>query len=200
MQPLSTPSSGSVLIVSGPPGAGKSTISPLVAARLGPLVACIEADWFWTTITSGFIPPWEPESDRQNRTVLRSVISAAAEMAGGGYQVVVDGIVGPWHLPVVTAVLDERGIELDYVVLRPDLATCLGRALGRAAETPRVPGHPPLTVSGPIRHLWSQFSDLGTYEAHVIDTANGTAETAADTIGTRLAAGELRVTPTGQHG
>lgn len=189
-----TASVGSVLIVTGPPGAGKSTVAPLVAAQRGPLVACLEADWFWTIVIAGFIPPWEPASDDQNRTVLRSVIAAAAKMASGGYQVVVDGVVGPWHLPVVTGVLEPRGVELDYVVLRPDFPTCLDRARGRVAETPRVPGHPPLTASGPIRHLWHAFSDLGRYENHVIDTSRLDDEASAEAVRRAVDAGELRVT------
>ena len=188
-----TYSNGSVLIVTGPPGAGKTTVTPLVAACLGPLVARIEADWFWTTIAAGFVPPWEPESDRQNRTVLRSVASAAAEMASGGYQVVVDGIVGPWHFDVVTTVLEARDIGLDYVVLRPDQETCLARARGRAGEVPRVAGHPPLTDIAPIRHMWEQFSDLGPYESHVIDTTLLDPSATVNTIVERLGIGALSV-------
>ncbi len=186
-------STGTVLIVTGPPGAGKSTVAPLVAARLGPLVATIEADWFWTIVTAGFIPPWEPTSNDQNRTVLRSVISAAAEMATGGYQVLIDGVIGPWHLPVVTDVLESRGVDLDYVVLRPDLETCLDRARARATGQARVPDHPPLTASGPIRHMWNEFGHLGRYESHVIDTSRLDHEASADEVRRALVAGELRV-------
>lgn len=123
------------------------------------------------------------------------MVAAAAEMAEGGYQVVIDGIVGPWHLPVVASVLDARGIDLDDVVLRPDLATCLGRARGRA-EPPRVPGHPPLAESAPVRRMWDQFSDLGRYEEHVIDTARLDDEASADAVCRALEAGVLRVTST----
>ncbi len=59
---------GGVVVISGPPGAGKSTVAKLVATRQGSPSVCLESDWFWTTITNGFISPWEPASDRQNRT------------------------------------------------------------------------------------------------------------------------------------
>src|SRR3546814_17601197 len=91
-------------------------------------LACIESDWFWTTIKTGFIPPWEPTAEQQNLAVVRSVASVAAEMASGGYHVVVEGLVGPWHLPVVDEVLGAAGVRLEYVVLRPDK---IGRARGR---------------------------------------------------------------------
>jgi hypothetical protein len=184
---------GAVLVVTGPPGAGKSTVAPLVAAGLEPPTACIEADWFWTTISSGFIPPWEPESDHQNRTILRSTMAVAAEMGAGGYRVVIDGVIGPWHLPVATSALAPSGVDLDYVVLRPDLATCLARAARRAGEPARVPGHPPLTASGPIRHMWDQFADLGPYETHVVDTTDLDATETVDRITRLRAAGRLRV-------
>src|SRR3546814_10822130 len=127
-------------------------------------LACIESDWFWTTIKTGFIPPWEPTAEQQNLAVVRSVASVAAEMASGGYHVVVEGLVGPWHLPVVAEVLGAAGVGLEYVVLRPDLATCLARATARAGEPPRVADNPPLTTSGPIRTMWEQLADLGPHE------------------------------------
>ncbi len=170
---------GSVLVVTGPPGSGKSTVAPLVADRLAGLAACVEADWFWTTLRSSFIEPWRPESDHQNQTILRAVTSAAAALAIGGYEVVIDGVIGPWHLDIASPLLHTQGIELDYVVLRPDLATCLARAEARSTEPPRVPGHPPLADVAPITHMWEQFSDLGAYEAHVVDT---TALDAAATV------------------
>ena len=57
----------SVLLITGPPGAGKSTVSGLVADR-GEMSARLECDWFWTTIVRGHIAPWLPEADAQNRS------------------------------------------------------------------------------------------------------------------------------------
>lgn len=163
-----------MLIVSGPPGAGKSTVARAVAERSERAV-CIEADWFWTTIVSGFVAPWLPESDAQNRAVLRAFLSAALELERGGFDTVVDGIVGPWMFDVVADVLGDHAEQLDYVVLRPSLDTCLERATTRPA-TERVPGHPPLTDSGPIRHMRAQFAALGVFERHVLDTTTLTTD------------------------
>jgi DNA polymerase III delta prime subunit len=161
-----------LLILTGPPGAGKTTVGHAVAKRFHPSV-CIESDWFWTTITNGFVKQWLAEADPQNQTVIRSFVAAAARMVVGGYHAVLEGVIGPWYLDLVRDELAAVGLSAYYVVLRPDLATCLSRSTGRG-QSERVPGHPPLTDEGPIRQMWNAFADLGNYEGHVLDTSNST--------------------------
>jgi gluconate kinase len=164
-------------LVTGPPGSGKSTVGRLVAAHFD-LAVCMEADWFWTTIVRGHVDPWLPEADEQNRTVLRTAAAAAAELADGGYTVVMSGIFGPWYLDLVTDVLRWKIDDLHYVVLRPGFEVTLGRARTRL---PLTPGIPPLTDEGPIRQLWEQFQNLGPLERHVIDNGvQNPQETATD--------------------
>lgn len=151
---------------------------------------CVESDWFWTTIVTGRIEPWLAESDGQNRVMLRAAASTAAAMSEGGYDTVLEGIIGPWMLPTVLPVLDECQSPVDYVVLRPDLSRCLERAAARP-DTSQVAGHPPLRDSGPIRGLWTQFCDLGPLEAHAIDTTRLTPAETADQVAAARDAGRL---------
>jgi chloramphenicol 3-O-phosphotransferase len=148
-----------ILILSGPPGAGKSTIADAMATSCHIPAVHIHSDDFWHFIKSGWIAPYLPESNTQNQVVIEAIIAAAHTYAKGGYFVVVDGIFGPWFLDRVLTATD---VPLHYVVLRPDLGTALARAQGRASDG--------LKESGPIRGLHEQFANLGDLESHAMDT------------------------------
>jgi hypothetical protein len=154
-----------MLLLSGPPGAGKSTVGRRVASHFDPS-ACLESDWMWTTIVKGLIPPWDSVADLQNRAAIRASLAASVRMVDAGYSTVVEGIIGPWHWDVV---LDEVKSVLDvvsFIVLRPTLQVCLDRASGRHD---RVPGIPALRDPEPIQRMWQKFSDLGRLEGHAFD-------------------------------
>ncbi|MEU8513863.1 zeta toxin family protein [Kitasatospora sp. NPDC048722] len=89
------PAGGQVIVLTGPPGAGKSTVSALLADRLTPSVH-LHGDDFWHYIKQGRLPPHLPEAHRQNQVVLEVLVAAAFGYAAGGYHVVYDGVVGPW--------------------------------------------------------------------------------------------------------
>jgi len=177
-----------LLILTGPPGAGKTTVGTIIASE-PPLSACLQSDWFWTTIVNGHIPPWERAADAQNRAVIRAATAAGVRLANAGFTVVLDGIFGQWHFEPLREELAQCTAPVNYAVLRPDSDTCLVRARGRVLESPRH--RDALTDEGPIRHMWDQFHHLGPMEQFVIDNSVIDPRATAMLVRKRMAAGEL---------
>lgn len=161
---------GEVLVITGPPGAGKSTVARMLAERLD-LAVLVRGDDVLGCVVSGFIEPWLAESDHQNSVALAATAAIAREYALGGFAVIVDAVLGPWHLEPF---LERLGLPCGYVVLRPDLQTTIDRGTGRG------PGS--LIDDEPIRFMWEQFAELGEHEQHVVDTTDIDAESSVDAV------------------
>jgi predicted kinase len=180
---MSTPTDTPLLILTGPPGAGKTTVAELLAARSNPAVH-LEADLFFSFIRSGFVEPWRLESHEQNGLVMRIVGEAAAAYAGAGYFTIIDGIVIPrWFLGPLREVLSAAGLAVAYAVLRAPLPTCEARVDAREGG--------PLGEHGVVRQLWTEFAELGEHERHAIDLHDQSPGEVADTVARRLAEGKL---------
>jgi cytidylate kinase len=121
---------GDVLILGGPPGAGKTTVAAILASGAPRPTVHLETDHFFRAIRTGFVLPYLPEAEPQNQVVMRAVVASVAAFAAGGYDVIVEGIIGPWFLPHFDAL---AGVRIDFVVLYPSLEVTLARAASRAA-------------------------------------------------------------------
>jgi len=175
-----------MLILSGPPGVGKTTVAGILAARSERAVH-LEADRFFYFIRNGLIDPWLPGSDEQNRLVLGAAAEAAARYAAAGYESILEGIVIPrWTLATVREALEGAGLEADYAVLRAPQSVYLGRFQERE-------GGAELLAADVLAGIGAEFDDLGELEHCAIDVSGMTPEQMADAIEERRTAGALRL-------
>ncbi len=175
-------STGSLLVVSGPPGSGKSTIGALLADRMSPS-ALIEGDAFFRFLRNGVIEPWRIEARGQNEAIMRIQATTASRYRSAGYETVYDGVVGPWFLDTFAAAAG----AFDYVVLLPPIETCLDRIGSRVDHE--------FDDATATRSLHDQFAATCTADlrAHVFDSSSGSPHDIADRITRARLSGSVRV-------
>jgi hypothetical protein len=183
------PAPSTVLLLTGSPGCGKTTVAPLVADLHEPS-ACLDLDWFFAKVRRGRIEPWLPEAHAQNRVVLRAAAEAVAAFAGGGYFTVAEGILYPFMVDLFVEACAPHGIELHYAVLRAPVTLAQQRVQDRRSE-PEHAGA--LADPDVVADLWELFEGHGVAERHRVDSGERTPGAIAEEIDGRLGAGEFRL-------
>ena len=172
-----------IILVSGPPGAGKSSVCRhLVDAAKAP-IAYIEGDTFWSFIAKG-----KPDRDvldgrrEAGRIITQAMVASAARFARGGYPTLLDFSIVPAAVEFIRAKL--KGIPLELIVICPSEEVCARRAASRT-----VGSMPDYSI---YKDFYATFQNLGPLERHAFRSDDATAEELAEEIREGLDAGAFR--------
>jgi|ERR1700733_4911561 predicted kinase len=167
-----------VVILTGPIGAGKTTVARELVALSAAPVASIEGDRFWFFIAKGGGQPRK----KNFKMVMTAMMASALPYALYGYEVIVDFSIPPWFLKTAVKIAKSKEVPLDYVVLRPSEEVCAQRAAARAEGT--------IADYGPYRDLYASFDEA---ERFTIRDDFGEARPVAARIREGLDAGKFRI-------
>jgi cytidylate kinase len=178
---------GELIVVTGPPGGGKSSVASRLATVRTPS-ALVPGDTFFSMIKKGYIPPWLPQSRRQNEVIIEAAAAAAGQLSEISF-VVFEGIVGPWFLP--TFVSAAQPADVHYVLLLPPLSICIERVRSR--------GDQGFSDLGVTEDLYRQFVDAGIDERHLIIEPDAPPAQLAELIMAKLNDDSLRIASSGSR-
>lgn len=176
-----------IIIISGACGTGKSTVSKLLAENSDcNLTVRVHTDDFYRYIRKGYTEPWKDESNDQNEIVIKAAAASVKQFSAGGYEVYVDGVIGPWFLGQWLK-LAEEDFDVRYIILQPDEETTVFRAANRTQNEDF-----PLDEAA-VRKMRRMFTDLSGYEDNAVDTTNQTASESAELLKKLLDSGKFRI-------
>jgi len=166
-----------LVLLTGPPGAGKTTVGGLLARRF-PRGVHLEGDVFRRSIVAGreeMTPDASPEAYAQLRLRYRLTAAAADTYARDGFAVVVEDVVAGPLLDEYAALFRTR--PLHVVVLLPAAAAVAARDAGRGSS-----GYD----SWDVADLHRGFAEGTPRRGLWLDTTEETPEQTVETILRRL--------------
>jgi cytidylate kinase len=174
----------SITIISGGLGTGKTTLSRALAYAT-PAGLHLITDTFYH-FPAYPLDPTTSESHAQNTTIMTAIGRAAGAFVEGGYDVFLDGVVGPWFLPTLLRACDAgAGAGVEYVILQATLEEALARVLRRDGPATRAR----------VYAMHEAFAAVEGYAKHCIDTTARSAEAVRAEFLQRRRNGEFLLDP-----
>ena len=173
-----------VIIVSGPPGAGKTSVANAICERFDRMVH-IEVDTIHDWVKAGYREPWgrDTQAVEQRRMCVRSAAAMARECIAHRYAVVIDDTVLATDAAGYREALAALGAPVHLVTLLPSLEAALGRDATRGRDS--IPDRVRI-VHGEI----SAHIATGELPGVVLDTtSDADASSTADRIQDSIASG-----------
>lgn len=121
-----------MLLVNGPPGAGKTSLTLAVAERYDRMLR-IEVDTLRQWVCAGYRHPWAGDAqwDEQRLLATRNAAAVTRETIAARYAAVIDDVAFGEDLDAYRDALDGIDALVQVVTLLPDLETTLARDAGR---------------------------------------------------------------------
>ncbi|MGD7044896.1 AAA family ATPase [Jeotgalibacillus proteolyticus] len=114
-----------VYVVSGPAGAGKSTISQALAGTLSSS-ACVEGDVVNHMVAGGYQPPWK--SERLLELTWKNIADLSRNFVQSGMDVVIDYVAFPQEVIRLKQRLREQAdCKIKYIVLQVEAEELIRR-------------------------------------------------------------------------
>lgn len=173
-----------VIVISGPPGAGKSAVARAICERFDRMLL-IEVDELRRWVCAGYRRPWDGDAQaaEQQRLVARAACAVAREAIATRYAVAICDVAGPALAGVYREALEGAAVGAHFVTLLPDLETTLARGAAGAAPQPER-----------SREVHAQFRaayEAGELPGAVLDSsADADAYVTADRLQELVARGE----------
>jgi hypothetical protein len=117
-----------IILLSGPVGAGKTTVAKALIKSTTTPTVYIEGDKFWFFIVKG---DKAIERKKNFGTIMWSMVAASVPYACGGYEVILDFSIPPWFLDSALKITRTRNVPLEYIVIKPSENICAQRAAHR---------------------------------------------------------------------
>lgn len=114
-----------ILIITGPPAAGKTTIGNMLSAMV-PNCALIDADALRAMVRDPHIPPWQGGAGNQQLLLgVKNACTLAREFHAQHLNVIILDVLTNESREIYANTLSD--LDLNFVLLMPSLETCLKR-------------------------------------------------------------------------